>query len=36
MEILVITGYSGAGKSVALDVVEDLGYFSMDNLPPLF
>lgn len=34
MEILVITGYSGAGKSVALDVVEDLGYFSMDNLPP--
>lgn len=34
MEILVITGYSGAGKSFALDVVEDLGYFSMDNLPP--
>lgn len=34
MEILVITGFSGAGKSLALDVAEDLGYFSMDNLPP--
>ncbi|MDO5713003.1 MAG: RNase adapter RapZ [Tissierellia bacterium] len=34
MEILVITGFSGAGKSKALDIAEDLGYFSMDNLPP--
>lgn len=34
MEILVITGMSGAGKSEALNVVEDLGYFAMDNLPP--
>lgn len=34
MEILVITGMSGAGKSQALNVLEDLGYFAMDNLPP--
>lgn len=34
MEILVITGMSGAGKTKALNVLEDLGYFSMDNLPP--
>lgn len=34
MEILVITGFSGAGKSKALDIAEDMGYFSMDNLPP--
>ena len=34
MEILVITGMSGAGKSEALNVLEDLGYFAMDNLPP--
>lgn len=34
MEILVITGMSGAGKSQALNVAEDFGYFSMDNLPP--
>ncbi|EFI41836.1 MULTISPECIES: RNase adapter RapZ [Peptoniphilus] len=34
MEILVITGMSGAGKSQALNILEDLGYFAMDNLPP--
>lgn len=34
MEILVISGFSGAGKSKALDIAEDMGYFSMDNLPP--
>ncbi|RVU54595.1 RNase adapter RapZ [Anaerosphaera multitolerans] len=34
MEILVITGMSGAGKSQALNVLEDLGYYAMDNLPP--
>ncbi len=34
MEILVITGMSGAGKSKALNQLEDLGYFAMDNLPP--
>lgn len=34
MEIVIITGLSGAGKSQALNVCEDMGYFSMDNLPP--
>lgn len=34
MEILIITGMSGAGKSQTLNAFEDLGYFCMDNLPP--
>ncbi|MBL7574739.1 UPF0042 nucleotide-binding protein [Peptoniphilus asaccharolyticus DSM 20463] len=34
MEIFVVTGMSGSGKSGALNVFEDLGYFAMDNLPP--
>lgn len=35
MEITIITGLSGAGKSVAIKSMEDLGYFCVDNLPPL-
>lgn len=31
---IVMTGLSGAGKSVAIKVLEDLGYYSLDNLPP--
>ena len=31
---ILITGFSGAGKSGALHSFEDLGFFSMDNLPP--
>jgi UPF0042 nucleotide-binding protein len=31
---VVITGYSGAGKSTAMQVFEDAGYFCVDNLPP--
>lgn len=34
MELLVITGMSGAGKSKAMNVLEDMGYYCMDNLPP--
>lgn len=34
MEFLVITGMSGAGKSQAMKVMEDKGYYCMDNLPP--
>lgn len=34
MELLVITGMSGAGKSVVVDAIEDLGYFCIDNIPP--
>lgn len=34
MKIVVVTGMSGAGKSTALDVFEDLGYYCIDNMPP--
>jgi RNase adapter protein RapZ len=34
MEITIITGLSGAGKSVAIKSMEDLGFFCVDNLPP--
>jgi len=34
MEILIITGLSGSGKSCVADVLEDTGYFCADNLPP--
>ena len=34
MEIVIITGLSGAGKSSALRIFEDMGYYCMDNLPP--
>lgn len=33
MEFLIISGLSGAGKSRAASVMEDLGYFCVDNLP---
>jgi UPF0042 nucleotide-binding protein len=33
-DLVVITGYSGAGKSTAMNVFEDAGYFCVDNLPP--
>ena len=34
MRIILITGISGSGKSVALHALEDAGYFCVDNLPP--
>ena len=34
MEFLVISGMSGAGKSQAMKVMEDMNYYCMDNLPP--
>jgi UPF0042 nucleotide-binding protein len=34
MEFLLITGMSGAGKSLALNYFEDRGFFCVDNLPP--
>jgi UPF0042 nucleotide-binding protein len=34
LEIVLITGMSGSGKSVALHALEDAGYFCVDNLPP--
>lgn len=33
MHIIVITGLSGAGKSIALHILEDLGFYCIDNLP---
>ncbi|MBL4829681.1 MAG: RNase adapter RapZ [Aliivibrio sp.] len=33
MKLMVVSGCSGAGKSVALRVFEDLGYYCVDNLP---
>lgn len=34
IQIVIITGMSGAGKTVAMQSFEDLGYFCVDNLPP--
>lgn len=34
LEIVLITGMSGSGKSVALNALEDAGYYCVDNLPP--
>jgi UPF0042 nucleotide-binding protein len=34
MEMVLITGMSGSGKSVALHALEDAGYYCVDNLPP--
>ena len=34
LELILITGMSGSGKSVALNALEDVGYYCVDNLPP--
>lgn len=34
MELVLITGMSGSGKSVALNALEDAGFYCVDNLPP--
>ena len=34
MELLIITGMSGAGKSQAANALEDMGYYCVDNIPP--
>ncbi|MDI9468213.1 MAG: RNase adapter RapZ [Bacillota bacterium] len=34
IHILIITGLSGAGKSQAVNCLEDMGYYCVDNLPP--
>ena len=33
-EVVLVTGISGSGKSVALHALEDAGFFCVDNLPP--
>lgn len=35
MELLIVTGMSGAGKSQAANVLEDIGFYCVDNVPPL-
>lgn len=34
MEIIILTGMSGAGKSQAVDALEDIGFYCVDNVPP--
>ncbi|HEX7479735.1 MAG TPA: RNase adapter RapZ [Polyangiales bacterium] len=34
LQLVVVTGMSGAGRSTALRLLEDLGYFCVDNIPP--
>ena len=36
MRVVLITGISGSGKSIAINVLEDDGYFCIDNLPVRF
>ncbi len=36
LHVVVVTGLSGAGRSTALHVLEDLGFYCVDNLPPSF
>ena len=33
MKLVIVTGMSGAGKTVALKMMEDMGYYCVDNLP---
>ncbi|MFT3952477.1 MAG: RNase adapter RapZ [Oscillospiraceae bacterium] len=34
MQFVIVTGMSGSGKSSAIDVLEDIGYYCIDNMPP--
>ncbi len=36
MALVIVTGMSGAGKSVAMNALEDMGYYCVDNLPARF
>ena len=35
LELLIVTGMSGAGKSQAANALEDMGFYCVDNVPPL-
>ena len=35
MRFVILTGLSGAGKATGLAALEDIGYFTADNLPPM-
>ena len=34
MELLIVTGQSGAGKTRVINALEDIGYYCVDNIPP--
>lgn len=34
LQLVILTGMSGAGKTVAMQSFEDMGYFCVDNMPP--
>ncbi len=34
MDVVIVTGLSGAGKTQAVNALEDIGYFCVDNMPP--
>ena len=34
MELVIVTGMSGAGKTQAINALEDIGYYCVDNIPP--
>lgn len=34
MQLVIVTGMSGAGKSTAVSMLEDIGYYCVDNIPP--
>ena len=34
MKVIIVTGLSGAGKTQAIDCLEDMGYYCVDNMPP--
>ncbi len=34
MQLIIVTGMSGSGKSSVMDVLEDIGYYCIDNIPP--
>ncbi|HPT79546.1 MAG TPA: RNase adapter RapZ, partial [Candidatus Atribacteria bacterium] len=35
MRFVIVTGLSGAGKTLAIRYLEDMGFFCIDNLPPM-
>ena len=34
MKLIIVTGLSGAGKTLAIQTMEDMGFYCIDNMPP--